>query len=319
MYLIPIFEPFLLFRRDVIDNKSKRKVGFVVNPKAGINKSAYDEIKSLCRKIFDDSYQIEIHLTRSPGDATAISKHYAQDHFDVVASAGGDGTANETAQGLLGSETAMTIIPYGSGNGLARGLRIPMNKEKAIRTILTGRPRLIDVGEITDGEKRKLFFGFSGIGYDAFIGKLFNDRTGRRGLFSYIYLSIVSYSKFKPVPLRIKVNDKEIFTNPFVLAVANTGEYGNGAKIAPHAIPDDGFFELCILQDMTMFKGLLHGWRLFDGSIDKMAEMTMLRTTKVEVFPESSVYYHADGETEQTSSPLVFSILPLQLKMIAPM
>ncbi|MBL7960682.1 diacylglycerol kinase family lipid kinase [bacterium] len=302
----------------MIDNKSKRKIGFVVNPKAGINKSAYDEIKSLCKKIFDDSYQIEIHLTRGPGDATAISQHYAQDNFDVVASAGGDGTANETAQGLLGSETAMTIIPYGSGNGLARGLRIPMNKEKALRTILTGSPRLIDVGEIIDGDKRKLFFGFSGIGYDAFIGKLFNDRTGRRGLFSYIYLSIVSYSKFKPVSLKIKVNDKEIFTNPFVLAVANTNEYGNGAKIAPHAIPDDGFFELCILQDMTMFKGLLHGWRLFDGSIDKIAEMTMLRTTKVEVFPESSVYYHADGETQQTSNPLIFSILPRHLKMIAP-
>lgn len=212
----------------------------------------------------------------------------------------------------------MTIIPYGSGNGLARGLHIPMNKGEAIRTILTGSPRLIDVGEIIDGEKRKLFFGFSGIGYDAFIGKLFNDRTGRRGLFSYVYLSIMSYSKFKTVSMKIKVNDKEIFTSPFVLAVANTSEYGNGAKIAPHAIPDDGLFELCILQDMTMFKGLFHGWRLFNGSIDAIAEMTMLRTAKVEVFPESSIYYHADGEPQQTSNPLTFTILPKHLKVIVP-
>jgi len=310
--------PFLLIRSHIIDNKTKRKIGFIVNPKAGINKSAYDEIRSLCEKIFDDNYQVAIHLTRGPGDATSIAEHFAQDKFDVVASAGGDGTANETAQGLIGSESAMTIIPYGSGNGLARGLHIPMNKEKAVRTILTGTPRLIDVGEIMDGEKRKLFFGFSGIGYDAFIGKLFNDRTGRRGLFSYIYLSIVSYSKFKPGSMKIKVNEKEIFRNPFVLAVANTSEYGNGAKIAPHAIPDDGYFELCILQDMTMFKGLLHGWRLFDGSIDKIAEMTMLRTSKVEVFPESTIYYHADGETQQTSNPLTFTILPKHLKVIVP-
>ena len=218
----------------------------------------------------------------------------------------------------MGSETAMTILPYGSGNGLARGLRIPMNKEKALMTIRTGKTRLIDVGEIMDGDTKRLFFGFSGIGYDAFIGKLFNERHGRRGLFSYVNLSIMSYSKFKPVSLKIKVNEKEIFTKPFILAVANTNEYGNGAKIAPHAVPDDGLFELCILQDITMFKGLVNGWRLFDGSIDKIAEMSMLRTSKVEVFPESSVYYHVDGETHQTSNSLLFRVLPKRLKVIVP-
>ncbi len=175
----------------------------------------------MCGKVFDGTYQIEIHLTGGPGDATAIAQHFVQDHFDVVASVGGDGTANETAQGLIGSETALIVIPYGSGNGLARGLHMPMNKEEALRTILTGKRRLIDVGEILDGDTRRLFFGFSGIGYDAFIGKLFNERKGRRGLFSYVYLSIMSYSGFKPVALRIKVNEKEIFTNPFVMAVAN--------------------------------------------------------------------------------------------------
>lgn len=253
-----------------------------------------------------------------PGDATAIAQHFVQDKYDVVASVGGDGTANETAQGLIGSETALTVIPYGSGNGLARGLQIPMNKEKALRMILNGETRMIDVGEIMDGDKRKLFFGFSGIGYDAYIGKLFNERTGRRGLFSYVYLSIMSYSKFKPVSLKILVNGKEIFSNPFVLAVANTSEYGNGAKIAPHAIPDDGYFELCLLQDITMLKGVLNGWRLFNGSIDKIAEMTMLRAAKVEVFPESTVYYHVDGETHETSNSLTFTVMPKHLKVLVP-
>lgn len=135
-------------------------------------------MSSLCHKIFDDRYKIEIHLTRSAGDATEVARHFAQEKFDIVAAVGGDGTANETAQGLLGSNTAMTLIPYGSGNGLARGLMIPMNKEKALRMILRESYRMIDVGEITDGDHRKLFFGFSGIGYDAFIGKLFNERAG---------------------------------------------------------------------------------------------------------------------------------------------
>lgn len=275
-------------------------------------------MSSLCHKIFDDRYKIEIHLTRSAGDATEVARHFAQEKFDIVAAVGGDGTANETAQGLLGSNTAMTLIPYGSGNGLARGLMIPMNKEKALRVILRESYRMIDVGEITDGEHRKLFFGFSGIGYDAFIGKLFNERSGRRGLFSYVSLSVMSYSKFKPVPMRIKVNDREIFARPFILAVANTREYGNGAKIAPHAVPDDGYLDLCIIQDMTLIKGLLNGWRLFDGTIDKIAETNMLRTKKVEVFPESAVYYHADGEPRMTSNPLAFTVMPGQLKVLVP-
>lgn len=319
MYGINLIAIFLSFLKEkAIENTELKKIGFVVNPKAGINKGAYDEVRSLCKKIFGDRYHIEMHLTRSAGDATDVAKHFAQEKFDVVAAVGGDGTVNETAQGLLGSGTAMTVIPYGSGNGLARGLMIPMNKEKALRMILNGSYRMIDVGEITDGEKRKLFFGFSGIGYDAFIGKLFNERSGRRGLFSYIYLSIMSYSKFKPVPLRIKVNDKEIFAKPFILAVANTNEYGNGAKIAPHAVPDDGYFDLCIIQDMTLVKGLLNGWRLFNGSIDKIAETNMLRTKKVEVFPDSSVYYHADGESHSTSDPLTFTVMPDQLRVLVP-
>ena len=301
-----------------IENSEIKKIGFVVNPRAGINKGAYEEVGSMCKRIFNDRYKIEMHLTRSAGDATEVARHFAQERFDIVAAVGGDGTVNETAQGLLGSNTAMTVIPYGSGNGLARGLNIPMNKEKALRLIITGSYRMIDVGEITDGNQRKWFFGFSGIGYDAFIGKLFNERKGRRGLFSYIYLSIMSYSKFKPVVLRIKVNETEIFARPFILAVANTNEYGNGAKIAPHAVPDDGYFDLCIIQDMTMVKGLLNGWRLFNGSIDKIAETNMLRTKKVEVFPDSTVCYHVDGEPQMTSNPLTFSVMPVQLKVLVP-
>lgn len=118
--------------------------------------------------------------------------------------------------------------------------------------------------------------------------------------------------------MRIKVNDREIFARPFILAVANTREYGNGAKIAPHAVPDDGYLDLCIIQDMTLIKGLLNGWRLFDGTIDKIAETNMLRTKKVEVFPETAVYYHADGEPRMTSNPLAFTVMPGQLKVLVP-
>jgi diacylglycerol kinase (ATP) len=273
-------------------------------------------VRSLTQKIFNGQHRIEIHLTRNPGDATQIAQHFVQNQFNVVASVGGDGTANETAQGLMGTETAFTVIPYGSGNGLARGLSISMNHEKAIRAILKGQTKWIDAGELFDGTERKMFVGFAGIGYDAFIGKLFNERPGRRGLLKYILLSISSYQKFTPTAMKIKINEKEIYAKPFVLAVANTNQYGNGAKIAPHAVPDDGYFEVCLLQDMTMVKGFIHGWRLFNGSIDRIAETTMMRAKSLEVIPESSVHYHLDGEPHVTQNPLRFNVLHRRIKVI---
>jgi diacylglycerol kinase (ATP) len=301
---------------DKIENREFRKIGFVVNPKAGVRKRAYEEIKTLAQKIFNGRHQIEIHLTRGVGDATQIADHFVQNQFDVVAAVGGDGTANETAQSLMGKDTAFTVIPYGSGNGLARGLSISMNREKAMRAILTGKTRWIDAGEVYDGDTRKLFIGFAGTGYDAFVGKLFNEVQGRRGLLKYIYLSIAAYHRFTPTAMKIKINEKEIYARPFILAVANTNQYGNGAKIAPHAVPDDGYFEVCLLQDITMRKGLMHGWRLFSGSIDRLAEVTILRAKDLEIIPESTIHYHLDGEPQTTSNALRFNVLPKRIRLI---
>ncbi len=281
-----------------------------------MRKGAYAEVKALAQKVFNGRHHIEIHLTRGVGDATRIARHFVQNQFDVVASVGGDGTASETAQGLMGTETAFTVIPYGSGNGLARGLSISMNRERAVRAIAGGKTKWIDVGEVFDGVSRKLFIGFAGTGYDAFIAKLFNEHPGRRGLLGYVYLSTVSYSKFTPAAVKIKINEKEIYAKPFILAVANTNQYGNGAKIAPHAVPDDGYFEVCLLQNMTLLKLLRHGWRLFHGSIDRLSETTMMRARSLEIIPESEMYYHLDGEPQTTSHPLRFNVLPKHIKVV---
>lgn len=294
------------------------KIGFVVNPKAGVTKSAYQEIQDFSKKLIREHHQVEIAATKGRGDATMIARALAENKFDLVASVGGDGTANETAQGLMDSETAFAIIPYGSGNGLARGLAIPLNREKAVHAMSSFTTKLIDVGQVTDGDQQRLFFGFAGTGYDAFIGKLFNERHGRRGLLRYVYLSLAAYNKFKPVPMALILNEQEIACKPFVLAVANTNEYGNGAIIAPRAVPDDGYFEVCLLQEMTFFKGILHGWRLFNGSIAELPGATMLRAQQLEIIPKEKIYYHLDGEVQETTQPLKFRILPRRLKVMVP-
>ncbi len=292
------------------------KIGFVVNPFAGVKRNAYQEVLDLARKVFSGRHSIEIIPTKEPGDATQIARYFADNHFHVVAAVGGDGTSNETAQGLIQTETAFSIIPYGSGNGLARGLSISMNRQKALQQVDRGQTRLIDVGEVTDGMQKKLFFGFAGTGFDAHIGNLFNQRKGRRGFFGYLYLSLSAYRQYEPIPMRVRLNEQEIFTKPFILAVANTNEYGNNARIAPKAVPDDGFFEICLIQNMTFLKGVTHGWRLFNGSIEKISDTSMFRARQVDVEPEKLIQYHLDGEPYQTVNSLRFRVLPKHLKVI---
>lgn len=292
------------------------KIGFVVNPNAGVHRNSYKEIRELAERTFDRSHQVEIIPTKGAGDATQIARHFAQDRFDIVAAVGGDGTANETAQGLVQTDTAFTVIPYGSGNGLARGLSIPLDRRRAVKMILNRHYKMIDAGEVIDGEQRRMFFGFAGIGFDALIGKRFNEQKGRRGLTSYIRLALDSYHRYEPVPVRICFNEQEIYAKPFILAIANTREYGNSAKIAPMAIPDDGLFEVCILQNITFLKGLLNGWRLFAGSIHKIPEMSIYRSRHIEIIPEGKLIYHLDGEPYETENKLTFKVLPKFMKVI---
>jgi diacylglycerol kinase (ATP) len=292
------------------------KIGFIVNPNAGVHKNSYQEVHDLAERTFNGRHQVEIIPTKGIGDATRIARHFADGRFDVVAAVGGDGTANETAQGLMQTDTAFTVIPYGSGNGLARGLSIPMDRRRAVELILREEYKMIDVGEVLDGDQQKLFFGFAGIGFDALIGKRFNEQDGRRGFITYLKLALSTYRLYEPYPLRIRFNDQEIFTKPFILAIANTKEYGNSAKIAPMAIPDDGLFDISLLQDISFWKGLRSGWRLFTGSIHKISEMNTYRSRHIEVEPENRLLYHLDGEPCETGNTLIFRVLPKFMKVL---
>lgn len=292
------------------------KIGFIVNPNAGVKRNAYWQVRKITESIHRNGHQIEIIPTKGPGDATQIARYFAEHKFDVVAAVGGDGTSNETAQGLVQTDTAFSIIPYGSGNGLARGLSISLDPNQAIRRLFNGQTRWIDAGEVRDGNTKRLFFGFAGSGFDAYVGYRFNQSKGRRGLWKYVRLSLSSYKEYHPVPMMIRMNDQEIYTIPFLIAVANTNEYGNNAKIAPRAIPDDGYFEVVLIQNMTLLKGIFHGWRLFNGTIDRLQDARFYRTKQLEIVPEKTIMYHLDGEPFSTQNALLIRLLPKYLKVV---
>lgn len=297
---------------------SIHKIGFVINPKAGVSKDILLQIRTFSRRLDKDGIDTSFALTEGRGHATEIAAAMSSQGCDIVAAVGGDGTANETAQGLLGTPSALAIIPYGSGNGLARGLDIPLKKSVAVRGLRSVIRRTIDVGVIRNGDQNRFFFGFAGIGFDAHIGRLFNLRRGRRGLWPYIYLSMTGYWSFKATPMNIDHDGGSMEAIPFVLAIANTNEYGNGAVIAPTAIPDDELFAVSLLRRPSFVRGMLQGWRLFNGTIDRIPEMMTLSSKWVRVRSAVPFDFHADGEVEACQGELEFSFYSQKLDVAIP-
>jgi YegS/Rv2252/BmrU family lipid kinase len=288
-----------------------QKIKFIINPNAGFRRDKrylYNLIRRRCKGL-----DFKIEHTHGPGDATRMAKQAADEEFAMVVAVGGDGTVNETASGLVGTETALGIIPRGSGNGLARSLNIPLQAIAALEVICTGKAHRIDAGRAA----HRYFFAVAGVGFDASVGNKFNS-TSWRGPLPYFYLAAREFANYQPEPLRLRLEDKVIETTPFLVTIANTQQYGNGAIIAPHARPDDGILDVCVVRPMNFAEFALYAPKLFNGKADTIPLITYHRSKFAAIEKAGPVLFHVDGEVQTAESPVEISVLPQALKVIVP-
>jgi len=287
-------------------------IRFIVNPNAGFRRdkrAIIDLIKLHC-----NTRDFEIKLTTGPGHATVLASEAASLDYGIVVAVGGDGTVNEVATGLVGTETALGIIPRGSGNGLARSLGIPIHPlSSTLRVLRDGVVRRIDVG--CAGER--YFFVVTGIGFDASVGLKFNSTT-RRGPLPYFLIAAREFASYQPETLTINYDEHSLEFSPFLLTIANTQQYGNGAIIAPHAKPDDGLLDLCIVEPMSLLTAVVHVGRLFTGTIDRAPMISYRRAKEFEIIKPGVILYHVDGEALYGKESLKISVKPGALKVITP-
>lgn len=185
--------------------------------------------------------------------------------FDLVAVFGGDGTINSIARGLLNKNVTLGILPGGSGNGLARNLKIPLLWRQALNILKNGTDRYFDIGVINDAT----FFNVSGIGLDGYISRKYNEEANTRGILPYIYYGVKGFRACPEYDVRITL-DGDTFTKKIVLAAfANFKQYGGRAVIAPRAEADDGSLDLCLIEKFPFTSGVLNSPRLLTGSIEK--------------------------------------------------
>jgi YegS/Rv2252/BmrU family lipid kinase len=287
------------------------KIKFIINPNAGFRRDKSFVENLIRRRCADLDFAI-VHTT-GPGDATQLAQQATQEGCTTVVAVGGDGTVNETASGLVGTETALGVIPRGSGDGLARSLNIPLQATKALEVIRNGKAYHIDAGRAA----HRYFFVVAGVGFDASISHQFKAATWR-GPVPYFYLAAREFANYQTEALRLCLEDNVMEITPFFVTIANTQQYGNGAVIAPHARPDDGILEVCVVQPMNFAEFVMSVPKLFNGKADTIPSLTYYRTRHAAIEKPGTILFHVDGEAEIFQDKIEISVLPQALKVIVP-
>lgn len=290
---------------------NSRRLTLIINPISGTH-SKRDVAAQVERRLGKCGYEIRVEYTKGPGDATRIAREAAERGDYGVLACGGDGTVNEVAAGLVGSSTALGIIPAGSGNGLARHINIPIDIERSIKVIAEDCVVDCDYGVVND----KPFFCTFGVGFDAAVSHRFSLKH-RRGLSTYIASAIDEFIQYHPQRYCIKAGDTVITDKAFLVAVCNASQYGNNAFIAPAASIRDGLLDVTIVFEGNIFSKALSGFELIAGAIGNHGKVRTFRVSELSIEREESTITHIDGEPTELPCDLHIKCVPGQLKVFA--
>lgn len=276
----------------------KKKVLYIVNPISGTQRKK--NIPNLVAEYTDHArFDVEVVATQYAGHATEIAKSAAAAGTDIVVAVGGDGTVNEVGRALIHTQTALAIIPCGSGNGLARHLHIPLQPRKAIEVINRCVIHRLDYGTINE----RPFFCTCGVGFDAFISERFAS-AGKRGLLTYVENTLKSGLLYKPQVYTIEDADGAETCKAFLIACANASQYGNDAYIAPYASMRDGLLDVVVMEPFNTIESAQVAFQLFTGALPDNSHVKTFRSSHLRITREGSGVAHYDGDPFVTGSSI---------------
>lgn len=288
------------------------KVFFIINKYSGTGFRPELEglIVSQCDAL---NLECTIEFTQDRGHATELAKKATSLDFHKVFAVGGDGTVNEVAQGLVHTNTKMGIIPKGSGNGLARHLNIPMSVKKSLELLSSEKNIQMDTIRFND----KLSVNVSGIGFDGHVAGLFG-KDGKRGLLGYIKLVSKEFFSFKEFPIELVADGTLFQRSAFILAIANSSQFGNNATIAPFASVCDQLIDVCFVKKVPLWQSLGFAKKMFSNKINTSAFVEIIKAKELSIRFPKPMAYHIDGEAMEPESVFTIAISPASLRMIVP-
>lgn len=290
-----------------------KKIAFILNPISGTGHK--QKIIAYLHQVFDNNkeYDTVFHTTTSSTDAYESSLSFAKQNFDIVVAIGGDGTVNQVAKGIINSNTTLAVIPVGSGNGLARHLKIPLSYHSAVDAILKGHSISIDAGKMND----KIFFCTAGIGFEAVIGDRFNS-AGSRGLLTYMKFSASEWVNYVNENYEIEVSGETFKKNAFLITFANCAQWGNNAFIAPNADISDGMLDVVVWKKTPAVAMPIMTAGLFLKTIQYSEYLDVYRCKEIKIKREKSGLIQYDGESDSMGCDINVSVIHHALKVIVP-
>jgi diacylglycerol kinase (ATP) len=289
------------------------KVVAIINPisGAGADARAAERRRALIAEALDRRHlRGDIYITERAGHARDLARVAADDHADLVIVWGGDGTANEAGGALMGSRTALGLVPAGSGNGLAAALTCSTDPRTAIARALDGVPHAIDAGMLGS----RPFFNIAGIGVDARIAALFNARgRGSRGRWPYMLIGVREGCRYVSREYEVELDGDAHPVRALLIAFANGREYGNGVTLCARAELDDGLLDATIVEDRSVMARFWHARHLAKGTPHRAPRVTSRQIRRAVVRTQGPLEYHVDGEPGTADAAIEIGIRPRAL------
>jgi YegS/Rv2252/BmrU family lipid kinase len=288
---------------------------FIFNPTSGRAGRNARLLPLLREFIASRGLDADLVSTEGPGHATVLAREAVWAGCQRIVAVGGDGTMNETAQALRHAPASLALVPTGSGNGLARHLGLPGQARAALE--LAASPKagfsVIDTGSVNGMP----FFNAMGLGLDADVSQRFN-RVKRRGLPSYLRTALVAFFHRRNESLVVTGPDGPETLEAVLVAVANSDQYGNGARIAPGARADDGLLDLVAVGPISPIAGAGLAARLFLGNFDRSRHVRRMRAARFRIERAAEGPIHTDGEVHPAPAVLEIVVHPRSLRVITP-
>jgi YegS/Rv2252/BmrU family lipid kinase len=287
----------------------------IINPisGAGSNPAVRAERVALVRAEAERrGLALDVHLTERAGHARELAAASVGGGAALVIAWGGDGTINEIGSALLDTGTIMGVVPAGSGNGLAAALAVPRDPRVALGVAFDGRTRAIDAGTIAG----RAFFNIAGVGFDARVAKLFNQRIGRRrGGLPYILIGLREGCKYRADEYRLELDGERADLRALLIAFANGREYGIGARIAPQAELDDGRLDAFVVDERAVLARFWHARHLALGTAHLAPKVLARQVTRAVIEGSGPLEFHVDGEPCVGGTRIEVGIRPGALKV----
>lgn len=292
----------------------KKKILFIINPISGVYKKA-NVPEQIQREIDLTKFDYEIRATQYAGHATEIAREAVAEGYKIIVAVGGDGSINEVANALIGTDAVLGIIPYGSGNGLALHLGMkPRNVKAALDVLNTGKVVKMDVVKTNI----RYFLSCAGFGYDAHAARRFKSQE-IRGLFSYFLAGLrEALWYFKPISTSVEIDGEKLEQEFYLFTAFNSGQYGYNVGFLTNTSVHDGLIDVVSVKAIRLRRLLWVFLLMFFRRPDLVREAQTFRAKKIHIKGNPKMVYQLDGDHYIFHDDVEMEIVPNALNVIIP-